>query len=45
MLFPRGKGDELFDFSLWKGAGKVKYGGAGLDFGLRTPNLMFPVAY
>jgi hypothetical protein len=27
MLFPRGKGSELFDFSLWKdGGGKVKCG-------------------
>jgi hypothetical protein len=44
MLFPRGKGDERLTVLFGRIAGKVKCGGAGLNFGLRTPNLMFPVA-
>jgi hypothetical protein len=42
MLFPRGKGPELFDFSLFGGCGgKVKCGSSPFS-GLRVPNLMFP---
>ncbi len=42
MLFPRGKGPELFDFSLFGGCGgKVKCGVQAL-FWTAAPNLMFP---
>src|SRR5271170_7218750 len=42
MLFPSGKGPELFDFSLRGGCGGSMKCGCRPFSGLRVPNLMFP---